>query len=67
MFSKSKKGKQKFIACTEKNKKFEFINPKELYIKRGKENIPIEIVSDKQGFVYIVWKKRKYHFGSRLD
>lgn len=60
MFSKSKKGKQKFIACTEKNKKFEFINPKELYIKRGKENIPIEIVSDKQGFVYIVWKKRKY-------
>lgn len=60
MFSKSKKNKQKFIACTEKNKKYEFVNPKELYIKQGKENIPIEIVSDKQGFVYIIWKKKKY-------
>lgn len=60
MFSKSKKGKQKFIACTDKNKKYEFANPKELYIKQGKENIPIEIVSDKKGFVYIVWKKKKY-------
>ncbi len=60
MFSKSKKNKQKFIACTGNNKKYEFVNPKELYIKQGKENIPIEIVSDKQGFVYIIWKKKKY-------
>ncbi|MDK2977788.1 MAG: hypothetical protein PWP52_502 [Bacteroidales bacterium] len=60
MVSRSKSKKQKFISCTEKNKKYEFVNPKELYIKQGKENIPIEIVSDKQGFVYIVWKKRKY-------
>lgn len=60
MFSKSKKHKQKFIACTNKNKKYEFVNPKELYIKQGKENIPIEIISDKQGFVYIKWKNRKY-------
>lgn len=60
MFSKSKKGKQKFIACTNENKKYEFANPKELYIKQGKEKIPIEIVSDKQGFVFIVWKKKKY-------
>lgn len=60
MFSKSKKSKQKFIACTNKNKKYEFINPKELYIKQGKENIPIEIISDKQGFVYLIWKKKKY-------
>ena len=60
MFSKSKKNKQKFIACTDKSKKYEFINPKELYIKQGKERIPIEIVSDKQGFVYVIWKKKKY-------
>lgn len=60
MFSKSKKSKQKFIACTDKNKKYEFANPKELYIKQGKEKIPIEIVSDKKGFVYIIWKKKKY-------
>ncbi len=60
MFSKSKMSKQKFIACTGKNKKYEFVNPKELYIKQGKENIPVEIISDKQGFVYIVWKKKKY-------
>ncbi|MFC2104442.1 biotin/lipoyl-containing protein [Bacteroidota bacterium] len=60
MFSKSKKSKQKFIACTERNKKYEFVNPKELYIKQGKEKVPIEIISDKQGFVYIIWKKKKY-------
>jgi len=60
IFSKSKKNKHKFIACTGNNKKYEFINPKELYIKQGKEKIPIEIVSDKHGFVYIIWKKKKY-------
>jgi len=60
MFSKSKKSKQKFIACTQKSKKYEFTNPKELYIKQGKENIPIEIISDKQGLVFIIWKKKKY-------
>jgi len=60
MFTKTKKNKQKFIACTEKKNKYEFINPKELYIKQGKENIPIEIVSDKQGFVFVIWKKKKY-------
>lgn len=60
MFSRSKQKKQKFISCTEKNKKYEFVNPKELYIKQGKENIPIEIIADKQGFVYIIWKKKKY-------
>ena len=60
MFSKTKKDKTKFIACTEKSRKYEFVNPKELFIKQGKENIPIEIISDKQGFVYIIWKKKKY-------
>lgn len=60
MFSKSNKSKQKFIACSGNNKKYEFVNPKELYIKQGKEKIPIEIVSDKQGFVYLIWKKKKY-------
>ena len=60
MFSKSKKNKQKFITCINNNKKYEFINPKELYIKQGKENIPVEIISDKQGFVFVVWNKRRY-------
>ena len=60
IFSKSKNDKQKFISCTGNNKKYEFINPKELYIKQGKENIPIEIVTDKQGLVFIIWKKKKY-------
>ncbi len=60
MFSKSKKGKQKFISCTDKNKKYEFLNPKELYIKKGKEKIPLEITSDKNGFVFITWQKKKY-------
>ena len=60
MFSKSKKGKQKFISCTDKNKKYEFENPKELYIKQGKEKIPVEIVTDKSGFDFIIWKNKKY-------
>ncbi|MEE4196046.1 MAG: biotin/lipoyl-containing protein [Bacteroidales bacterium] len=60
MFTRSKSNKQKFISCTENHKKYEFINPRELYIKQGKEKIPLEIVSDKQGFVYLLWKKRKY-------
>lgn len=60
IFSKSKRSKQKFIACTENNKKYEFNKPKELYIKQGKENLPVEIITDKQGFIFIVWKKKKY-------
>lgn len=60
IFSKSKKNKQKFIACTDNNKKYEFIKPKELFIKQGKEKLPVEIASDKQGFIYILWKKKKY-------
>ena len=60
MFSKSKKDKQKFIACTANNKKYEFLNPKELFIKQGKVKEPIEIVSDKDGFVFIIWKKKRF-------
>jgi len=60
MFSKSKKNKQKFITCSASNKKYEFINPKELFIKQGKVKEPIEIVTDKDGFVYIQFKKKKY-------
>ncbi len=60
MFSNSKKSKQKFIACTDNNTKYEFVNPKALYIKKRKENIPVEIITDKQGFVYIVWNKKKF-------
>lgn len=60
IFSKSKRSKQKFIACTENNKKYEFNKPKELYIKQGKKNLPVEIITDKQGFIFIVWKKKKY-------
>jgi len=60
LFTKSDKNKQKVIACTEKNKKYEFINPKELFIKQGKENVPVEIISDKQGFIFIIWNKKKY-------
>jgi biotin carboxyl carrier protein len=60
IFSKSKKSKQKFIACTENNVKYEFNKPKELFIKHGKEKFPVEIITDKQGFVFIIWKKKKY-------
>ncbi|OFX89118.1 MAG: hypothetical protein A2W99_02020 [Bacteroidetes bacterium GWF2_33_16] len=60
MFSKSKIKNQKFIACTSGKKKYEFINPKDLTIKSGKDKEPIEITSDKSGFVFITWKNKKY-------
>jgi len=60
MFTKSKKDKQKFIACSASKKKYEFNNPKELVIKQGKVKEPIEIVTDKDGFVYLLFKKKKY-------
>ncbi|MGE0090125.1 MAG: biotin/lipoyl-containing protein [Bacteroidales bacterium] len=49
----------KFIACIGK-KKYEFHNPKDLIIKDGKEKEAVEIFSDKNGFVFITWKGRKY-------
>lgn len=59
IFSKSKSDKQKFISCTN-DKKYEFENPSELYIKKGKEKLPVEIVTDKDGFDFIIWKNKKY-------
>lgn len=59
MFSKPKNKNQKFIACTGK-KKYEFLNPKDLVIKDGKEKEPIEITSEKNGFIFISWKNKKY-------
>lgn len=50
---------KKFIACLGK-KKYEFQNPKDLIIKDGKDKEAVEIVSDKNGFVFITWKGRKY-------
>ena len=59
MFSKPKNKNKKFIACTGK-KKYEFMNPKDLILKDGKEKEPVEIASDKNGFVFITWKNKKY-------
>ncbi|MDX9694419.1 MAG: acetyl-CoA carboxylase biotin carboxyl carrier protein subunit [Bacteroidales bacterium] len=50
---------KKFIACVGK-KKYEFLNPKDLIIKDGRDKEAVEIVSDKNGFVFITWKGRKY-------
>jgi len=41
MFSKPKNKNKKFIACTGK-KKYEFMNPKDLILKDGKEKEPVE-------------------------
>lgn len=60
MFSKIINKNQKFIACTSGKKKYEFINPKDLTIKDGKEKKALEIASDKNGFVFLTWKDKKY-------
>jgi biotin carboxyl carrier protein len=53
--------KEKYIACTPKNKKYEIVNPLEQRVKiRGKRH-DLKLVEDEKGFSYIVFKNKKYH------
>lgn len=55
------KKKDKYFACTPKNKKFEIVNPLEPRVKiKGKKH-DLKIVEDEKGFSYIVFKNKKYH------
>jgi len=59
--SSGKNKKEKYIACTPKNKKFEITNPLELKVKvKGKKH-DIKIVEDDKGFSYIVFQNKKFH------
>ncbi|MFW5821013.1 MAG: acetyl-CoA carboxylase biotin carboxyl carrier protein subunit [Bacteroidota bacterium] len=55
------KKKEKFIACTPKNKKFEIVNPLDTRVKIKGKRYDFKIVEDEKGFSYIVYKNKKYH------
>ncbi|MGC9344513.1 MAG: biotin/lipoyl-containing protein [Bacteroidales bacterium] len=57
----SKNKKEKYIACTPANKKFEIINPLDDKVKIKGKKADIKIVEDEKGFSYIVYKNKKYH------
>lgn len=55
-----KRKSQKYIACTADNNKYEFNNPQQLLVGKGKKASPVELSTDKNGFTYISWKNKKY-------
>ncbi len=55
-----KRQKEKFIACTPKNKKFEVVNPLGDRIKVKGKRIDLDMVEDTSGFSYLVYKNKKY-------
>lgn len=56
-----KSKKEKFIACTPGNKKFEIVNPLDSKVKIKGKRADIKIVEDDKGFSYIVYRNNKYH------
>lgn len=57
----SKNKKEKYIACTPGNKKFDIINPLDSKVKIKGKKAEIQIVEDEKGFSYLVYKNKKYH------
>ena len=52
--------KEKYIACTGGNKKYEIINPLSEKIKIGGRKMEIQVIEEPDGFTYLVWKRKKY-------
>lgn len=55
-----KASKDKFIACTEGTRKYEITNPLGEIIKISGKKMNIEVIEERDGFTYIIWKRRKY-------
>ena len=56
----SKVKKEKYIACSSSNKKFEIINPLEEKPRVKGKRLDLCIVEEPDGFNYIYWKRKKY-------
>ena len=52
--------KEKFIACSSGNKKFEIINPLDEKVKIGGKKMEIQVIEEPDGFTYLVWKRKRY-------
>lgn len=57
---KTKKRKEKYIACSVKNKKFEIVNPLDEDLKIKGKKMHVEVVEDPEGFTYLVFKQKKF-------
>lgn len=57
----SKRKKDKYIACTPKNKKYEIQNPLDQSIRYKGKKTDLKIVEDDKGFTYIEFKRKRYH------
>jgi len=55
-----KNKREKYIACTPGNKKFEITNPLEPKVKIKGRKHDLQIVEDEKGFSYIVFKNKKF-------
>jgi biotin carboxyl carrier protein len=54
------KKKEKFIACSTKNKKFEIISPLDDALKVKGKKMNIEVVEEPEGFTYLIFKQKKF-------
>jgi len=52
--------KDKFIACTPSNKKFEVSNPLSEKVKVKGKKLDLRVIEDPEGFSYIIYKNKKY-------
>lgn len=52
--------KDKFIACSSGNKKYEIINPLDEKVKIRNKKMDIQVIEEPDGFTYIIWKRRRY-------
>jgi biotin carboxyl carrier protein len=58
--SKYSKKKEKFIACSTKNRKFEIVSPLDDNLKVKGRKMNIEVIEDPEGFTYLVFKQKKF-------
>ncbi len=61
MEKKDTKSPKKYIAVSEKNKKYDIKSPLSNNVKINGKNVEIKIAGDENGFTYMVWKNKKYH------
>jgi len=55
-----KPSKERFIACSNENRKYEIINPLGDKLKVKGKKLDIQILEEPEGFTFLIWKRRKY-------
>jgi biotin carboxyl carrier protein len=58
--SNGKLSREKFIACSSGNKKYEILNPLGDKLRVRGKKLDIQIIEEPDGFTFLIWKRRKY-------